>query len=180
MLQFTYIASALYLSSKSKPTNVKQLHQIRNLYQLWLNFISGFRPPLKALLAWVALPVEFSDPHGLFQGWSFFGPLNSLHFPRENPSTPSTEEDGWPMGTTPWLPAPSLPGGPVPTLIAGGGSSSPLKGVHTLGNSGENHSSAGSTMGCQRRWTTLTNLLPTNRSSRKFDQSRTGNNTLWN
>lgn len=119
MLQFTYIASALYLSSKSKPTNVKQLHQIRNLYQLWLNFISGFRPPLKALLAWVALPVEFSDPHGLFQGWSFFGPLNSLHFPRENPSTPSTEEDGWPMGTTSWLPAPSLPGGPVPTLIAG-------------------------------------------------------------
>lgn len=111
MLQFTYIASALYLSSKSKPTNVKQLHQIRNLYQLWLNLISGFRPPLKAFLAWVALPVEFSDPHGLFQGWSFFGPLDSLHFPRENPSTPSTEEDGWPHGHHPLTSSPLTPWG---------------------------------------------------------------------
>ena len=176
MLQFKYIASVLYLSSKSKPTNVKQLHQVRNLYQLWLNFISAFRPPLKAFLAWVALPVEFSDPpmgcskvDRSLDRWTVYTFHVRIHPPQAQRK----------MGGQ-WAPAPSLPGAPVPTLIAGCGGSSPLKGVHTLGNSGQNYSSAGSTMGCQRRWTTLTNLLPTNRSSWKFDQSRTGNNTLWN
>ena len=105
MLQFKYI-SILHLSSKTnKQTNeCNTTASIQELI-LTLNFISRFRPPLKAFLVQVALPVEFSNPHRLFQGWLFLGPLNRSQSLHDNPS-PSDHRGRWvAQGRYPLLPA---------------------------------------------------------------------------
>ena len=163
---FSWSTSPFYIWGQKKKTN--ECNTIASIQELilTLNFVSRFRPPLKAFLAQVALPVEFSDPIGCsrvgcsLDRWTGHSPSMTTHHPL------TTEEYGWARG--------AIPRFRLPALLAGSRGPSPLKGVHTLVSHGENHSSAGSAVGCRRRWTSLINLLPT----QKFNQPCTGNNTL--
>ena len=91
---FSLSTSPFYIWAQKQTNEHNTIASIQELI-LTMNFVSRFRPPLKAFLAQVALPVEFSDPIGCsrvscsLDRWTGHSPSMTTHHPL------TTEEDGW-------------------------------------------------------------------------------------